>query len=92
MARRKKLIDKVIFKKAAGKCYFCGLAEYGLLDVHRIVPGEEEGQYTHFNSLCLCSNCHRRVHDGQIKIDRKYSTSLGKTILHFWENGVEKWQ
>lgn len=92
MARRKKLIDKFVFKKTAGKCYFCPINEYALLDVHRIVPGEQNGEYTHFNSLCVCSNCHRRIHDGQIVIDRKYQTSHGSTILHYWENGEEKWE
>jgi len=92
MARRKKLINKLNFKRSAGKCYFCPVNEYALLDVHRIVPGEKEGEYTDFNSLCVCCNCHRRIHNEQIKIDRKYKTSSGRTILHFWDNGIEKWE
>jgi hypothetical protein len=90
--RRKKLANKIILKKVAKKCYFCDVNDYALLDVHRIVPGENGGKYTEINSLVVCSNCHRRIHDGQIKIDRKYFTSSGNYILHYWEGVEEKWQ
>jgi hypothetical protein len=89
--RRKKLVNKVVLKKIAKKCYFCQIDDYALLDVHRIISGEDGGKYTDMNSLVVCSNCHRRIHDGQIKIDRKYYTSAGRHILHFWEGEEEKW-
>jgi hypothetical protein len=88
---RKKLVNKISMKKHEGKCYFCGIEDYSVLDVHRIVPGEEGGEYTHLNSVVCCANCHRKTHDGQIKIDRKYFSTAGKWILHFWEGDVEKW-
>jgi hypothetical protein len=91
MGRKRKLVDKYAFKKSSGKCYFCSINDYALLDVHRIIPGEKNGEYTNVNSLCVCSNCHRRIHNEQIIIDRKYQTSSGCTILHYWENGEEKW-
>lgn len=87
----KKLINKVVFKKSSKKCYFCGIDDYAVLETHRIHPGEHGGKYTEFNSICACSNCHSRIHDGQIKIDRKYFTTNGKWVLHYWENGEEKW-
>jgi hypothetical protein len=90
--RKRKLANKVILKKVAKKCYFCDINDYALLDVHRIIPGEDGGKYTEMNSLVVCSNCHRRIHDGQIKIDRKYFTTAGKYILHFWEGNEEKWE
>ena len=89
--RRKKLANKMILKKVAKKCYFCEIADYALLDVHRIIPGESGGKYTEINSLVVCSNCHRRIHDGQIKIDRKYYTTAGTYILNYWEGSEEKW-
>jgi len=92
MARPKKLIDKKSKKRLEGKCYFCDIDDYALLDCHRIVPGEEGGEYTDYNTVVTCSNCHRRVHDGQIVIDRKYFSTSGKWILHYWEDGVEKWE
>lgn len=89
---KRKIVNKIILKKVAKKCYFCDIDDYALLDVHRIIPGEEGGKYTEINSLVVCSNYHRRIHGGQIKIDRKYFTTAGKNILHFWEGNEEKWQ
>lgn len=89
--RKKKLIDKQLTKHSARKCYFCPTDDYALLHCHRIVPGENGGKYTDNNTLVVCSNCHNRIHDGQIVIDRKYPTTAGRTVLHFWENGDEKW-
>lgn len=90
MAARK-LINKVETKRIAGKCHFCDVDDYALLNCHRITSGEEGGKYTDFNTLVVCANCHNRIHDGQIKIDRKYRTSKGVWLLHFWEGEEEKW-
>ena len=92
MGRRRKLIDKVAKKKIEKKCYFCNEEDYAVLDCHRIVPGEEGGTYTDFNTVVACSNCHRKIHNGQIKIDRKYFSTSGRWILHYWIDGVEKWE
>jgi len=88
---RKNLINKVAKKKLEKTCYFCGIDDYAVLDTHRIVPGEENGIYTEFNTIVACANCHRKIHDGQIVIDRKYFSTSGKWILHFWQDGEEKW-
>lgn len=88
---RKKLINKVGKKKSEGKCCFCEEQDYAVLDCHRIMPGEEGGEYTDFNTVVTCSNCHRKVHDGQIVIDRKYFSTSGHWVLHFWQDGEEKW-
>lgn len=89
---RKKLINKISKKRHEKKCYFCDVKDYALLDCHRIIPGEEDGEYTDFNTIVVCSNCHRRIHDKQIVIDRKYFSTSGKWIVHFWEDGVERWK
>lgn len=90
--RRKKLINKIAKKKYEGKCFFCPVNDYACLHVHRIIPGENNGIYDDFNTIVSCSNCHNRIHDGQIVIDRKYmATNRRGWMLHFWENGVEKW-
>lgn len=91
MARRKTLINKIIKKKSDGKCYFCPCDNYDLLDVHRIVEGADGGKYTDANTVTLCSLCHRKVHAGIIKIDRKYPTTAGRPVLHYWIDGKEYW-
>lgn len=92
MGRKKTLINKVAKKKYEKKCYFCGEEDYSVLDCHRIVPSEEGGKYTDFNTIVACSNCHRKIHSGQIKIDRKYSSTSGRWVLHYWIDGQEKWE
>lgn len=93
MARTKRIIDKVIAKRSAKKCRFCSEHDYALLDVHRIVPGEEGGKYTKPNTVVVCCACHRRIHDGQIVIDRYYPSTSGQDVLHFWDaNGEERWE
>jgi len=92
MPRKKKLIDKVVEKKFAKRCFFCEIEDYALLDVHRLIPGNLNGQYTSANTIVSCSNCHRRIHDGQIKIDRKYNSTSGSWVLHYWENDTEIWK
>lgn len=90
MAKKKKLIDKKVFKAKEGKCRVCGISDYSLLDVHRIIPGCENGEYIPSNSVSLCSNCHRKVHDGKIIIHRYYLSSSGSKLLHIFDNGEEK--
>jgi hypothetical protein len=90
MARKKELINKTVEKKTTGRCLFCGENDYALLDCHRIIPGEEKGRYIKSNVTVACSNCHRKIHDGQIKIDRWYPSTAGR-MLHYWLDGQEIW-
>lgn len=85
-----KKINKIVKKKFDKKCYFCDESNYDLLDVHRIVPGEEGGVYTEFNSVTVCANHHRLIHSGVIKIDRKYQSTKGM-VLHYWIGDKEYW-
>jgi hypothetical protein len=90
--RKRKIIDKKVKKIIDKKCYFCSCDKYELLDVHRIVEGSQGGKYVDHNSVSCCALCHRKIHAGIIKIDRKYPTSLGQWVLHYWINGEEKWE
>ena len=92
MPRKKELIDKQEKKHFEKECYFCGVDDYALLHCHRIVPGEEGGRYVEGNVVVACSNCHNRIHDGQIIIDRWYNTTSAAKVLHFWENDEERWK
>lgn len=90
--RKKLLIDKQATKKMAKKCYFCDVDDYACLACHRILPGEDGGIYTDFNTVVVCSNCHNKIHDGQIVIDRKYYSTAGRWVLHYWHEGKEIWR
>lgn len=73
------------------KCQICDEDNYDLLDAHRITPGSEGGKYTKHNTVCLCSNCHRKVHAGLITIDGKFESTKG-TVLHYFIDGEEFWR
>jgi len=89
VAKKRKLINKKIKKLSNKKCHFCGESNYCVLDVHRIIEGANGGKYTDHNTVVTCSNCHRKVHDGKIKIDRKYYSTQGWVLHYFDENGTE---
>jgi len=86
----KRLSKKQIKKRVDKKCYFCNCEDYELLDVHRIVPGEEGGKYTDWNMVTTCCLCHRKIHAEKIKILGRYMSTKG-AVLHFIdENGQEQ--
>lgn len=91
MRRKRKLINKKIKKLVDKKCKFCGESEYCALDVHRIIPGCEGGKYTDHNTITVCAVCHRKIHDGKIKIDRKYPSTQGWVLHYYNENKEEFW-
>lgn len=82
---------RTIKKLLEGRCFFCEEASFELLDSHRIIPGPEGGKYDWGNVLVICSLCHRKIHAGRIRVDRKYLSTAG-TMVHFWEDGVEHWK
>lgn len=89
--RKKKLVNKKIKKLIDKKCKFCNESNYCTLDVHRIVPGMDDGIYSDFNTVTTCVNCHRKIHNGIIKIDKKYQSTKGLILHYFDENGNEHW-
>lgn len=80
----KKLTDKC--------CFFCKENDYNILDAHRIIPATEGGTYAERNMLVVCSSCHRKCHSGSILIDKKYFSTSGKWVLHYWKDGIEYWE
>jgi len=82
--------SKQQLKKLSDKfCFFCGEDDYDLLDAHRIIEG---GKYEDFNILTNCSNCHRKIHSGRIKILGKHFCSNGNFVIHYIEDEEEKWK
>ena len=85
-----KLIDKKMYKKSEGKCRICGETDYNTLDVHRaIVPGKNGGEYTKGNSICTCSNCHRKIHAGKMQILGWHNSTKGRVLHIIREDGKE---
>lgn len=79
-------MHKKAFKLNYHRCAICDIAEYELLDVHRIKEGEE---YSFQNCICLCCNCHRKHHSGLIKILNKRYSSNGYFLEYLDEEGKE---
>jgi len=90
VSKKGKIQDKKSFKKIEGKCRLCGCDIYSTLDIHRIKPGEKDGKYSKDNVIVIDSNCHRRIHDGEIIIDRYYLCSNGKKLLRIIRDGKEE--
>jgi len=84
-----KKVNKKLYKKVAGKCKVCGINIYDVLEVHRIIFGSNQGEYTVDNVVCLCGNCHSLVHKEKIFIDKWYHTTDGRKIRVII-NGEEK--
>ena len=80
MGRKRKNINKKQFKHIQKKCIICGEPDYKVLDVHRIKPGKDGGAYTTDNTISCCANCHRKIHDQQIEIDRYYHSTSGRLL------------
>jgi predicted restriction endonuclease len=78
-------------KKFTGRCLLCGEADQSLLDSHRVLPGEQGGQYRWENVMPLCSNCHRRVHAGAVKVKGRYLSTGGYWLWLVEEAGEERW-
>lgn len=84
-------MNKKIKKLSEKKCKFCDCTEYALLDCHRIEYGSLGGKYTDWNICVCCSNCHRKIHSGIIKILGKHLCSNGKYLINYIdEHGNEK--
>jgi len=90
--RRKKLINKVIKKKSDKRCHLCGEDNYCELDVHRIIEGKDGGKYTDFNTVTVCVSCHRKIHNEQITVFRKYLSTSGFVLHYIDENGNEQFR
>lgn len=71
-------------------CEVCCEKNVNILDWHHIIPRTDPESTNDWDNLAvLCSNCHRSVHDGIIKIIGVCpSTSPTKRFLIFEKNGV----
>jgi hypothetical protein len=89
---KRKLVDKKVKKHSDGKCFFCPESDYDVLHCHRIVFGEDGGEYTNFNTLTVCANHHEKIHSNKITIHGKHFSTVGYVIHYTDEDGCEKWK
>lgn len=79
-------------KRWMGHCFFCGLADYDLLEAHRILPGAEGGRYHWANILPMCEHCHTKLHLGRIKVHGRHPSTSAAWYIHWTdEQGKERW-
>jgi 5-methylcytosine-specific restriction endonuclease McrA len=90
MRKKDTIINKQALKKSQGQCRICGEKDYATLDVHRIKEGASGGKYTKFNTVVLCANCHRKVHDQQLKLLGYFLSSSGKYLLMIEQDQQQK--
>lgn len=88
MKKLNRNINKKSFKQFMSKCSICDENHPSLLDVHRIIPGKDNGKYTEYNSVCLCCKCHRLCHNGDIEITGIFDSTSGKVLI-YKQNQVE---
>lgn len=88
--KKDKLIKKKAFKKVSQTCKICQEPIYALLDVHRITPGAEGGEYRRKNVVTICTRCHRLEHSGHLKI-HGWVYAIPSDVLHVTIDGEEKY-
>lgn len=82
-------------------CYICGVKNNmkivkhkyrQLVEIHHISFKVDDGKDTPENLIPLCCNCHTKVHEELIKLDRWYFSTRGWVFHYFDENGNEIWK
>lgn len=61
------------------KCNICNSLNF--IDEHHITSRSKDGTNDKWNIAKLCSNCHRRVHEGSIIIEGFFLTTSGRKLI-----------
>lgn len=82
-------------------CYICGIKNNmdrkvkkkfrNIVECHHIVERNEGGLDTPENLLPVCSNCHSKIHEGMLKLDKWYYSTRGWIFHYYDESGKEVW-
>jgi hypothetical protein len=65
------------------KCVTCGEDNKRVLDAHHVIPRTDPRSTDLADNLIpVCSNCHRKIHAGDIIIEGRFPTSKGP--IWFW--------
>lgn len=80
---RSPAVKAYVLQRASGKCELCGNSTFitannsYYLEVHHIISLSENGADTTANTVGLCPQCHRELHFGKNKLEKKTSL-IGK--------------
>lgn len=86
-AKRQEIAE---WKRARG-CTVCGETEPWVLDMHHLDPNEKEANSAQSATLktflkeadkcvLLCSNCHRKVHAGVLRLTKKHISKFKRSV------------
>lgn len=68
-------------------CEICGETNKRVLDRHHIIPRKHPlSTDNDYNLAVICSNCHRKVHNGEYIIEGVFKTSKGKELIWRYPN------
>lgn len=74
--------------KTSKECEICGNKDRATIDKHHIIPRTDPRCTNALSNIAIiCSNCHRKVHAGEIIIEGVFSTSVGTRL--FWHKSGE---
>ncbi len=59
-------IRRKVFARARNKCQCPGCDHTGHLEIHHIVPRSKGGTNDAGNLICLCSGCHKLIHESKL--------------------------
>ena len=60
--RPKPTTIKRLKKRLGYECQICGENDEDVIELHHIIPLKIGGKNDICNLVCLCANCHKRVH------------------------------
>lgn len=74
--KNKRIVNKKLLKDKKGICEICGKKTQ--TEKHHIKSKGSGGDDTEENLIEVCRICHRKIHDGKIKVRRKSDGRLDK--------------
>ena len=68
--KQARIKNKKLLQEKKGICQQCG--KYGYTEKHHIKTKGSGGDDIEENLIEVCRICHRLIHDGKIKLEKKY--------------------
>ncbi len=88
---------KEILRRDGYRCSTPGCPHFAWLHIHHLVPFAKGGLTSEENLVCLCTRCHKNVHNGHLVIEQGESGRLvfkdgkGRRLDRAVETSVARW-